>query len=51
MLVQVHNLLPEILKTENRKFFHGGRLQPKYNGHHDDDNIDVPSCPGSSSKV
>jgi hypothetical protein len=38
--------------SENRKFFHGGRLQPKYDGHHDnDDDIDVPSSPGSSSKV
>jgi hypothetical protein len=28
------------------------RLQPKYDGHHDnDDDIDVPSSPGSSSKV
>jgi hypothetical protein len=28
------------------------RLQPKYDGHHDnDDEIDVPSSPGSSSKV
>jgi hypothetical protein len=27
-------------------------LQPKYDGHHDnDDDIDVPSSPGSSSKV
>jgi hypothetical protein len=32
--------------------FHGGRLQPKYDGHHDnDDYIDVPSSPGSLSKV
>jgi hypothetical protein len=37
IVVQVHNLLSEILKTENRKFFHGGRLQPKYDGHHDND--------------
>jgi hypothetical protein len=45
ILVQVHNLLSEILKTEKLrkpKFFHGGRLQPKYDGHHDnDDDIDV----------
>jgi hypothetical protein len=28
------------------------RFQPKYDGHHDsDDDIDVPSSPGSSSKV
>jgi hypothetical protein len=28
------------------------RLQPKEDGHHDnDDDIDVPSSPGSSSKV
>jgi hypothetical protein len=28
------------------------RLQPKYDDHHDnDDDIDVPSSPGSSSKV
>jgi hypothetical protein len=27
------------------------RLQPKYDGHHDNDDIDVPSSPGSSSKV
>jgi hypothetical protein len=28
------------------------RLQPKYDCHHDNnDDIDVPSCPGSSSKV
>jgi hypothetical protein len=28
------------------------RLQPKYDGHHDnDDDIDVPCSPGSSSKV
>jgi hypothetical protein len=28
--------------SENRKFFHGVRLQPKYDGHHDnDDDIDV----------
>jgi hypothetical protein len=28
------------------------RLQHKYDGHHDnDDDIDVPSSPGSSSKV
>jgi hypothetical protein len=47
-----------IRNSENRKapktesFFHGGRLQPKYDGHHDnDDDIDVPSCPRSSSKV
>jgi hypothetical protein len=41
-----------IRNSENRKIFHGGRLQPKYDGHHDnDDDIDVPSSPGSSSKV
>jgi hypothetical protein len=52
LIIQVHNLLSEILKTEKLKFFHGGRLQPKYDGHHDnDDDIDVPSSPGSSSKV
>jgi hypothetical protein len=28
--------------SENRKFFHGGRLQPKYDGHRDNDDIDYP---------
>jgi hypothetical protein len=55
-LVQVHNLLSEILKNEKLRkpkvFFHGGRLQPKYDGNHDnDDDIVVPSSPGSSNKV
>jgi hypothetical protein len=46
---------PKFLKpksSENQKFFHGGRLQPKYDGHHDNENeIDVPSSPGSLSKM
>jgi hypothetical protein len=52
--IQVHNLLSEILKTEKLqkpKVFIGGLLQPKYDGHHDnDDEIDVPSSPGSQAR-
>jgi hypothetical protein len=48
--IQVHNLLTEIVKTES--FFMEVDYQPKYDGHYDnDDDIDVPSSPGSSSKV